>query len=151
MRGEKHAIRVGRRTALLDNVRIRSDFGATTIGHNSFIGSSNPRPDLDSSLNSCTIGDHVYIGANASIGKGATVESGAMVAAGAIVPAGAKVPSGQVWAGNPAKFLRDLTAVEKENLREQHHEYSKLAEIHSERTVRSSRHRKADAAIHQRD
>lgn len=96
-------------------------------------------PNLDSSLNSCTIGDHAYIGANASIGKGATVESGAMVAAGAIVPPGAKVPSGQVWAGNPAKFLRDLTAVEKENLREQHHEYSKLAEIHSERSSDSSK------------
>ena len=90
--------------------------------------------NIDSSLNSCTIGDHVYIGANATIGKGAVVESGAMVAAGSFVPAGAKVPSGQVWAGHPAKFLRDLTAVERENLREQHQEYAKLAEIHSERT-----------------
>lgn len=85
-------------------------------------------------MNSCTIGDNVYIGANASIGEGAVLESGCMVAAGAVVPAGASVPSGQVWAGNPAAHLRDLTAVEKENIREQHHEYCRLAEIHAERS-----------------
>jgi carbonic anhydrase/acetyltransferase-like protein (isoleucine patch superfamily) len=84
-------------------------------------------------LNSCTIGDHVYVGANATVASGAVLENGSMVAAGAHVPAGVTVPSGQVWAGSPAKFLRHLSAVEKENLREQHHEYSKLAEIHSER------------------
>lgn len=56
-----------------------------------------------------------------------------MIAAGAVIQAGVRVPSGQVWAGSPATFLRDLTAVEKENIREQHHEYCKLAEIHAER------------------
>lgn len=119
---------------MLDNVRVRADFGATTIGNYVFIGSSKFWLIKDATLNSCTIGDNVYIGANASIGEGAVIESGAMVAAGAVIPAGASVPSGQVWAGSPAAFLRELTPVEKENIREQHLEYCKLAEIHAERS-----------------
>ena len=31
-----------------------------------------------------------------------------MVAAGALVPPGTVIPSGQVWAGSPAKFIRNL-------------------------------------------
>jgi len=33
-----------------------------------------------------------------------------VVAAGALVPPGTVIPSGQVWAGSPAKFLRNLMA-----------------------------------------
>jgi gamma-carbonic anhydrase len=36
-----------------------------------------------------------------------------MVAAGSVVEPGAVVPSGQLWGGNPAKFLRDLKPEEK--------------------------------------
>jgi hypothetical protein len=31
-----------------------------------------------------------------------------MVAAGAVVEAGTTIPAGQIWGGNPAKFLREL-------------------------------------------
>lgn len=39
----------------------------------------------------------------------AVVESGAMVAAGAVVTPKKRVPSGELWAGNPARKMRDLT------------------------------------------
>lgn len=45
----------------------------------------------------------------ATIGRGATVESFAVVASGANILEGITVPSGQVWAGSPAHYLRDLT------------------------------------------
>lgn len=38
----------------------------------------------------------------------AQVESRTVVAAGALVPPGTVIPSGQVWAGSPAKFIRNL-------------------------------------------
>ena len=31
-----------------------------------------------------------------------------MVAAGAVVEAGTTIPAGQIWGGNPARFLREL-------------------------------------------
>jgi carbonic anhydrase/acetyltransferase-like protein (isoleucine patch superfamily) len=41
------------------------------------------------------------------------VQSGAMVAAGAVVAPGTVIPSGQLWGGNPARFLRELKPEEK--------------------------------------
>ena len=40
---------------------------------------------------------------------GVIVESGAMVAAGALVTPDKRIPAGQLWAGSPAKYRRDLT------------------------------------------
>ena len=118
----------------MDNVRIRSDTRAVTIGNNVVINCSRVGIDQDSSINSCDIGDNVFVGVGAYIGEGAKIEAGAMIAAGAIVPNGAVVKSGQVWAGNPAKFLRELTAIERENLKDQHKEYFRLSEVHAEHT-----------------
>ena len=39
---------------------------------------------------------------------GAVIESGAVVAAGALVPPGKTVPSCQLWAGSPAKVMREF-------------------------------------------
>jgi carbonic anhydrase/acetyltransferase-like protein (isoleucine patch superfamily) len=45
---------------------------------------------------------------HSTVMDGAVVESGAWVAAGAIVTPGKRIPKGQIWAGNPAKYFRDL-------------------------------------------
>ena len=74
----------------------------TEIGDNVYVG---PNAMLDA----CTLESFAYVGMGSSVGHGAVVESFAVVAAGAVVPSGMKVPSGQIWAGNPAKYLRDLT------------------------------------------
>ena len=39
----------------------------------------------------------------------AQVESQAVLRAGSVVPPGCLIPSGQLWEGNPAKFVRNLT------------------------------------------
>ena len=44
--------------------------------------------------------------------EGALVEKAAVVGAGAVVHAGRRVPSGQLWEGNPAVFVRELTKSE---------------------------------------
>lgn len=44
--------------------------------------------------------------------EGALVEKGAHVGAGAVVHPGRRVPSGELWAGNPAAFVRKLDKVE---------------------------------------
>lgn len=58
----------------------------------------------------------------ASVGRGSTIESFAVVAAGAAVPEGTTVPSGQIYAGSPARYLRDLTQQEKHMIGEHHFE-----------------------------
>jgi carbonic anhydrase/acetyltransferase-like protein (isoleucine patch superfamily) len=52
----------------------------------------------------------------ATVMDGAVVEGGAMVAAGALVSPGKVVRKGQLWAGTPARYIRDLKPEELESL-----------------------------------
>jgi acetyltransferase-like isoleucine patch superfamily enzyme len=52
------------------------------------------------------IGDHVSIGSNATILGGLAIGNGAMIGAGSVVTK--DVPPFEIWAGNPAKKLRDV-------------------------------------------
>lgn len=52
------------------------------------------------------------VGANATILAGITIGENAMVGAGSIVTK--DVPAGEVWAGNPARFLRKVRMKKKD-------------------------------------
>jgi carbonic anhydrase/acetyltransferase-like protein (isoleucine patch superfamily) len=64
---------------------------------------------------------------NATVLDGAVVESGAMVAAGAVVTPRKVVRRGELWAGNPAQKLRDLTEKDFESFRRVVAHYVELA------------------------
>lgn len=49
----------------------------------------------------------------ASVARGARVESFGILAAGSHLSEGQVVPSGQIFAGSPSHYLRDLTQEEK--------------------------------------
>ncbi|MCE3255222.1 MAG: hexapeptide transferase family protein [Rickettsiaceae bacterium] len=118
IRGDVAKIRIGDDTNIQDNTVIHvtrphhaqnktSDEGGptiigkgVTIGHNAII-------------HACIIQDHAFIGMGSIIMDLAVVESYGMLAAGAVLTPGKVVKSGQIWAGNPAKYFRDLTEVER--------------------------------------
>ena len=52
------------------------------------------------------IGDGVFIGTEAIICKGVTIGDESVVGAGAVVAK--DIPAGEIWGGNPAKFIRKL-------------------------------------------
>jgi len=62
-----------------------------------------------------TIGDDVWIGQNSIIMCGVSIGSGSIVAAGSVVTK--NIPEGQIWAGIPAKYIKDrfLSVEEWEN------------------------------------
>jgi gamma-carbonic anhydrase len=64
-------------------------------------------------LHACTIGSNAFVGMKAVVMDGAKVESWAMLAAGALLTAGKTIKSGQLWAGSPAKFWRELTDADR--------------------------------------
>lgn len=55
-----------------------------------------------------------------------------ILAAGAYLEEGATVPTGEVWAGNPAKKLRDVKPKELEYLKSLPVRYTELAAQHNE-------------------
>lgn len=123
-RGDTTPIEIGKNTIVQDLARLGSNTRSAgekiVIGDNVYIGPN-------AKLESCNIESFAYIGMGASIGKGVTIESFAVIASGAVIPDGATVPSGQVWAGTPAKYLRDLTQEEKHLISEHHLEMQQLS------------------------
>lgn len=75
---------------------------ATTVGRYVTIGQG-------CVLRSATIEDEVLIGEKCVLMEGSLVENHSILAPGSVLPPGRLVPSGQLWAGNPAKFVRELT------------------------------------------
>ena len=53
-----------------------------------------------------TIGDDVFVGANSIILKGVTIGDRAIIGAGSVVSK--DIPADEIWAGNPAKFIRKI-------------------------------------------
>lgn len=103
IRGDVNYIRIGERTNIQDGsvVHVTRKTGPTLIGNGVTIGHS-------VLLHACTLEDDCFVGMHSTAMDGAVVESGGWLAAGALLTPGKRVPKGQVWAGNPAKYLRDL-------------------------------------------
>ncbi|HCS24228.1 MAG TPA: gamma carbonic anhydrase family protein [Alphaproteobacteria bacterium] len=108
VRGDVNDIKIGARTNIQDGtvIHVSSTLQGTYIGADVTVGHM-------ALLHACTVEDAAFIGMQACVMDGAYVESGAMVAAGALVTPGKRVPAGQLWAGSPARFMRELTAEEK--------------------------------------
>jgi len=53
-----------------------------------------------------TIENHVFIGARCLILKGITIGENSIIGAGSVVTK--SIPANQVWAGNPARFIRNI-------------------------------------------
>ena len=56
---------------------------------------------------SVCIGDNVFIGAHTTILKGVTIGNNAVIGACSVVIK--NIPENEIWAGNPAKFIKKLT------------------------------------------
>lgn len=111
VRGDDGPIRIGRGSNVQDGSVIHvSEVHATTIGDWVTIGHC-------VHLHACTLQDECLIGSGAVVLDGATVERHAQVAAGAVVSPGKTVRSGELWAGVPARKLRDLTPEEMATIR----------------------------------
>lgn len=67
-----------------------------TIGANSLLRSSTIEPE-------CIIGQHSILM------EGSLVETNSILEAGSVLPPGRRIPTGELWAGNPARFVRKLT------------------------------------------
>ncbi len=124
-------IRIGERVNVQDGTVIhlngpRQDGSAhmpTIIGDDITIGHS-------ALIHACTLQSGCFIGMRSVVLDGAVVETGAMVAAGAVVSPGKVVKAGELWAGVPAKPLRDLRQAELDYWPESVATYCQLAANH---------------------
>lgn len=83
------------------------------------------------------IGNNCVVGSNAVLKAGTVLEPHSVVGGGSIVWENTTVPTGQVWAGKPAKFIRDLHNEERGNHMENVNEYVDLGLCHAYETEKS--------------
>jgi carbonic anhydrase/acetyltransferase-like protein (isoleucine patch superfamily) len=63
-------------------------------------------------LRSCRVESKCIVGARSIICEGAVMEGESILAPNSVVPPARRIPEGELWGGNPAKFIRKLTAHE---------------------------------------
>jgi len=105
VRGDVHYIKIGNNVNIQDGAVIHCTYKKSpvnigdnvSIAHNAIIHGS-------------TIESNVLIGMGAIIMDDVYVESKSLIAAGALVSKGTRVKSGEVWAGVPAKKIKDIDA-----------------------------------------
>ncbi len=122
--GGAGGIFIGSGTNIQDGCIITSEHDHTRIGDNVTVGHS-------VQIHSAIVEDNCLIGMGSILSPGSRVESMSFVAAGAVIPKNKVVKSGELWVGNPAKKLRELTETEKQKLAFQADEYIKLASSQS--------------------
>lgn len=118
LRGDQEWIEVGEETNVQDGSILHVEHGGfpcilgnrVTLGHRAIVHGS-------------TVGDGALIGIGAIVLSRCVIGAGALVAAGAVVMEGTHVPPHSLWAGCPAKQLRELTAAQRERLAETYRHY----------------------------
>jgi carbonic anhydrase/acetyltransferase-like protein (isoleucine patch superfamily) len=104
IRGDVHEIRIGDNTNIQDGAVIHCTYqkAPTHIGSQVSIAHN-------ACVHGCTIHDRVLIGMGAIVMDGAIVHSDSVIAAGAVVLAGTIVEPNSIYAGMPAKKVKEIT------------------------------------------
>lgn len=124
IRADDQSITIGENTNIQDGcvVHVGNDI-PTVIGKNVTIGHK-------ALIHGCTIGNNTLIGMGSIVLDGAKVGEYTLLGAGSLVPPGKEIPSGVLAIGSPAKVIRELSDIEKENLVKSALKYIETANNH---------------------
>lgn len=125
LRGDIGPIRIGAKSNIQDGTIIHVNHGdhGTRIGKGVTVGHC-------ALLHDCTVEDGGFIGMRATMLDGSCVKTGGMLAAGALLTSGKIVEAGQVWAGSPAKYWREITPEEHEEFTTRADKYVELSQVY---------------------
>jgi gamma-carbonic anhydrase len=127
LRGDDAYIEVGSESNVQDGSILHIEPGhpcilgdRVTLGHRATVHAS-------------VVEDDAMIGIGATVLSRATIGEGALIAAGALVLEDTKVAPGTLWAGVPARQIRELTPLQKERMRTTYKHYVNLAKLYQKR------------------
>jgi len=104
IRGDVNSIRLGNKVNIQDGAVLHATYQKTKtiVGNNVSIGHN-------AIVHGCTLHDDVLIGMGAIVMDNAVVNSNSIIAAGAVVLEGTIVEPGSIYAGVPAKKVKDIS------------------------------------------
>jgi carbonic anhydrase/acetyltransferase-like protein (isoleucine patch superfamily) len=105
IRGDVNSVTIGNRVNVQDLAVIHCTYkkAATRIGDNVSIGHA-------AIVHGCTLENNVLIGMGAIVMDHAVIGENSMIAAGSVVLENTIVEPGSIWAGVPAKKIKQMTA-----------------------------------------
>jgi len=105
IRGDVHYIKMGNRVNVQDGAVVHCTYQKhpTNIGNNVSIGHN-------AIVHGCTVHDNVLIGMGSIVMDGCVVESNCIIAAGAVVTQNTRVETGSIYAGVPAKKVKEVSS-----------------------------------------
>ncbi len=105
VRADVHYIRIGNKVNIQDGACIHATYkkSPTNIGNNVSIGHN-------AIVHGCTIKDNVLIGMGSIIMDDCIVHSNSIIAAGSVLTKGTIVEQGTIYAGTPAKKIKDISS-----------------------------------------
>jgi len=113
VRGDVHFIKLGNNVNVQDGAILHCTYekAPLTIGNNVSIGHR-------AIVHGCTIEDNVLIGMGAIVMDHAYIEKNSLIAAGSVVLENTRVESGSIYAGIPAKKVKELSPEHFKNINE---------------------------------
>ena len=104
IRGDVNSIRMGNKVNIQDGAVVHCTFGKTTtyIGNNVSVGHN-------AIVHGCVIEDNVLIGMGSIVMDNCHIGSNCIIAAGAVVLENTQVEPGSIYAGVPAKKVKDIS------------------------------------------
>lgn len=110
IRGDVNAIRIGNKVNIQDGVVIHATFetAPTHIGNNVSIGHN-------AIIHGCTLQDNVLVGMGSIVMDHCVIGSNSIIAAGAVVTQNTIVAPGSIYAGVPARKIKDIDSDLQQN------------------------------------
>jgi len=108
LRGDTNLIKIGARTNIQDGSVLHVNVGEgmeCLIGNDVTVGHS-------AIVHAATLHDGAFVAMGAIVLDQAVIETGGVLAAGAVLAPGKRIKAGELWAGTPAKLVRQLSAEE---------------------------------------
>lgn len=104
VRGDVNSIRLGNKVNIQDGAVIHCTYlkTKTVLGNNVSVGHN-------AIVHGCTVHDNVLIGMGAIVMDNCEIGSNSIIAAGAVLTEGTIVPPGCIYAGVPAKKVKDIS------------------------------------------
>ena len=103
VRGDVNSIKIGNKVNIQDGVVIHATYktSKTKIGNNVSIGHN-------AIIHGCTIDDNVLVGMGSIIMDNSKIGSNSIIAAGAVVTQNTNISPGSIYAGVPARKIKDV-------------------------------------------
>lgn len=103
VRGDVNSIRIGNKVNIQDGVVIHATYetAATHIGNNVSLGHN-------AIVHGCTLHDNVLVGMGSIVMDHCEIGSNSIIAAGAVVTQNTIVPPGSIYAGVPARKIKEI-------------------------------------------